>query len=885
MREQRYDLERAIGSWRHSLELRRIFLKDDLDELEDHLRKEILRLTKDGAKPKQAFLTASESLGNQVELENAYQPVRFGKHKRSQSFLNEMLFGLSMLKHYVHISLRSFRRHAVQTCITVSGLSLALVASLVIVLYVQDELSYDRFHEDAESVHRIRSARDGDYRALMPASMAEALSTDYPDIQSVVRLFKHWEVPLISNGDMGSYEQSFYFADSSFFDVFTFELLRGNSKKALNQPNSVLLTESSARRYFGEEDPIGQTIRYKGGTDLIVTGILADIPANSHIHPDFVASMSTLPLVSYSRIMEEWAVFYTYVRTRPGVSADQLEEAIEPLRARMAGARTNFELDAQPLTSIHLRSQMSSELEANGDIRFMFMLISIGVLVLLIASINHVNIATARAMKRAREVAVRKVAGAKRAEVIQQFYVEAFVLVFVSLVVSVGIVFAFSSFLENVTGKELLLSNVSVNLLLAGLALSLVMGLMAGSYPALFLSRFQPARVLKGAFVSSRSGRRLRNLLVVAQFSASAVLIVVTLMVSKQIAHIQSVDLGFNSDNVLAIPVPGQETRSQYASMRNAWLQNSSVVSVAATASSYPGKRHSDGHTLRRLEDGPEDIHVVQRNWVDAHYFETMGISFLSGAGFHDDPSQNLRSIILNETAARTLGWSEPETATGEMVFVNPESDSLAFQIVGIVRDFNYESLHSEIGPLFFTSTHFPTIVLARVAENNLAGTVLDLQQTWKLFTDSPFTWSLLDMELESLYQADVKWGGMLRISTLFALFIACLGLLGLAAFIAETRTREIGIRKALGASSAGIVILVSKEFAVLILAAVLIAVPLSMMAVEEWLSTFAYRTELGVDVFLIGALILMATGLITVSYHAARAATAQPSVSLRSSE
>jgi len=885
MRITQFHLENAIKAWRHTLRLRRTFLEDDLDELEDHLRKEIQKRVEQGISEKEAFLSSSEMLGTQVELENAYQPVRFGKNKRARSVLNETMFSVSMLSHYIHIALRSFRRQFGQTVINVVGLSVALLACLLVGLYVQDEMSYDQFHEQADQIYRVRTGSEGNWQGMLRASMSETLRSDYSDVEASVRIFKHWETPLVSKDERGFYEPNFFFADNSLFQVFSFNLIRGNPREALKDPYSIVITERTARKYFGEQDPIGQTIVYNTRHELTVTGVLADTPENSHLHPDFVASMSTLPSVSYGGIMEEWQVFYTYVRLKENSSINSFKKSIEPLRSRMAGENASYELDFQPLSRIHLYSKMANELEPNGDYRFVLLMAVVGLLILIIASINHVNLATARAMKRAREVAVRKVSGAKRHEIIQQFYVEAFVLVFSSLLVAVVLMAILGPFFGAFIGKPDILSHLSVGLVAGGLMLTVAMGLLAGGYPAIFLSRYVPAEVLKGSFMNSVRGRKFRNILVVTQFAVSAVLIVVTMVVFRQMSHIQTADIGFDAENVVTVPVPGIEARGQYQTLRNALMDISSVSNLAATASTYPGERHSGGHSLRRPEQGISTTQIVQRNWVDAHYFSVLGIQMRSGKTFELEATRNSRSLILNEAAARLMGWTNPAEAIGESILLNPDSDSLSYSIIGVSENYNFESLHSEIGPLVFTPTNFPTVIVARLKSGSLSSTIAEMQEVWNQVTGQPFNYSFLDEELSELYMTDARWGGMLRMSTMFALFIASLGLLGLAAFMAESRKREIGIRKALGATSAGIVMLISKDFVRLILLAIVVAAPLSYLASQEWLSSFAFQTEIGIDVFIVGALILLGIGGLTVSFHATKAALADPSKSLRSSE
>jgi putative ABC transport system permease protein len=788
--------------------------------------------------------------------------------------------GPIMLRSYFTIALRNVRKQKGYAFINISGLAMGMAVCLLILLYVQDELSYDRFHEHAEDTYRlVLESRDGERSGTMSASLGPALAQENGEIQAAVRLFKHWEAPLIARADEGFIEAAFYFADSSFFGVFSFPLRQGDAATALAAPFSVVLTESAARKYFGSANPLGQTLRYNSRHDLTVTGVMTEVPSHSHLQPDFVASMPTLPQVSFAQIMEQWGVFYHYVVLAPGASPATLARKGQDLMARRAGSETPPKLHLQPLTSIHLHSQLSKELEANSDIRYVYLLSTIGLLLLLIACINYMNLATARSMRRAREVGIRKAAGAGRGQIVRQFFGESFLLAFLALALALTLVGVLLPAFNQLSGKALSLSLTYGTLLPGSIAVTLVVALLAGSYPAVFLSRFKPVEVLKGSFKSRSEGQGLRKSLVVVQFAASVVLITSTLVISQQLDFVRDAELGFEKEQVVAVPVQDPALRQRYTALRDSWLREASVLSVGATSSAYPGKRHSDGHTLRREGASDEESLDVLRNWVDAAYLETLGIDLMVGTGFSQDEMDVRDEIVLNEATVRALGWMSPEEALGQSLTLNDEP----FRVVGVTPDFHVTSLHHRVEPLVLTPAGGGvTNLLVQVQTDDLPQALAGLEATWKTFSEQPFSYTFLDDQFEALYRADAQWGQIVRYASLLAILIACLGLFGLAAFTAEQRTKEIGIRKVLGATVPHLLLLLTRHIVLLVGVAFVIAVPISYVAMNRWLDDFAYRVDISWPIFLMAGLTALGVALLTVSYQAIRAAMADPVKSLR---
>jgi len=876
-----FDLDKAIASWRRSFRYRRVFFEDDLEELERHVRDHTAWLVGQGRPEKEAFQEALRKVGDYAVMEAEYRKVFWAKTKHRRNLLRAFVGEMSMLKNYVKVALRNLQKHKGYAFINVAGLAVGITSCLLILLYGQDEVRYDRFHAHADRMYRVLEANTAETNASSMFFVADRLVEAYPEVQAATRLFRHWEAPLIALEQTGYIEDQFFFADSAFFDVFSFPLLRGDPETALDAPFSVVLTETAARQYFGDADPMGRTMRYNTRHELRITGVMQDVPSQSHFRPDFVAAMPTLPLVSYARIQEQWKVFYTYVVLREGVPADDLAQKAEDFYRRHYGPDSPARLLLQPVTEIHLRSQVANEIEANSDVRYLYLLSAIGLLILLIACINYMNLATARSAHRAREVGMRKMAGAYRGQIVRQFFGESLFLSLLALLLSVGLARLLLPVLNQLTGKALSLDLGAGWLLAGGIGLALWVGLIAGVYPALFLSRFHPAEVLKGQFRSSRHGRWLRKSLVVVQFATSVVLLIGTLVVYQQLDYVRASKLGFDTEQVVVIPVQDPEVRRHYATLCEEWLRNPEVVAVGATSSSYPGRSHSFGHTVKRVGASEDEAVVMYRNWVDSSFVGTLGLELAAGRGFSGAREAEETAVLLNEAAVQALGWTAPEAALGETVLLGASEERM---VLGVVKDFHFKSLHHRIEPLILTPQyHTPTNLLVRIRPREVPRTLNTLQATWERFSPGqPFTYTFLDDTVEALYRADARWGQVVGYAALLALLIGCLGLFGLAAFSAEQRTKEVGVRKALGASVFGLVALLSGDFLRLVGVAFVVAAPVAYAIMHHWLENFAYRIEMSWQTFLMAGLIALLVAVVTVSYQAIKAALADPVKSLR---
>jgi putative ABC transport system permease protein len=790
-----------------------------------------------------------------------------------------------MLKNHLKLALRYFVRHKGYSILNVMGLAVGMACCLLIAAYVQDELQYDRMHVAADRIFRVTFQLEGfDESTNNPAPLGPALAAQFPEIQSSVRLFKHWFAPLIANGEQGFIEERVFFADTAFLSVFSFPLAAGDRATALQQPNSVLLTASSAQKYFGAEDPMGKQLRLNTDIALTVTGVLADIPPTSHLHPDFVVTFATLSSIFGPQILNGYGMnaFKIYVLLREAAAAPELNAKI----ARFIPERINPDRKAllrlQPLNDIHLGSRLSGEFEANSDIRYVYILSAIAFLILIIAAINYTNLAIAQSAGRAKEVGIRKVTGAHRKALVLQFIGESFVNVAVALILSLGLAELATPLVNALSGKALsVLALVSGwNLaLLAGLAIML--SVIAGSYPALLISRFQPAAVLKGMSDKGVKLSRLRQGLVVLQFSAAAVMAIGAMVVYNQLEYVKTTKLGFQKEQVLVVRVKDGAITSNPNALHTELLRLPKVESVA-WANAMPGKGHA-GDRMRWEGSTDEQFFTTSVSWVDENFLTTLdlklaaGGNFSSPADFGDD-----KIAIINEAAVRAIGWASPEAALGKTLF-DAGTASGRPRIVGVIKDFHFESLHQKITPLVLFPQATAAYLLVRVAPQKLQQTIADLKTTWDRFAaEQTFAYSFLDDDFDSLYRAEERWSALIGAGAMLALLTACLGLFGLASFLVEQKTKEVGIRKVLGASVPGIILLLSKQFLKLVALANVIAWPIAYAMATLWLEDFAYRIEPGAVLFLLSGIATSLIAFVTVSYQALKTARANPVEALR---
>ncbi|CAN5824289.1 ABC transporter permease [soil metagenome] len=803
-----------------------------------------------------------------------------------------------MLKNHLKIAFRNLWRHKSFSAINIAGLAIGMATCLVIGLFVKYELSYDRFHEKADRIVRVvfRGEVQGEKmnEAHVMPPIAQALLADFPDVQEATRL-RAYGMPRVVYGDKSFREDAFAFVDANFFQVFTLPFLQGDPQTALLQPNTVVLSEEVAQKYFGDEDPLGKVLEFKSlNASCTVTGVMKPVPANSHMQFAILASMVSFPEAQNPSWLQ--SEFYTYLVLPQGYDYRQLEAKLPQVVEKYLGPQmqqgmglslaqfrekgNDLGLFLQPLTDIYLHSDFQYDLGPRGDIRYVYLFGAIAVFMLLIACINFMNLSTAGASKRAREVGIKKVMGSQKGQLVRQFLLESILLAAFSLLLAVIVVESVLPVFNTLAGKDLHLPLLSTGWLVPVLVLfGVLVGLLAGSYPAFFLSSFRPVAVLKGTFMAGKKSLSLRSGLVVFQFCISTALIVCTTVVYQQLRLIQSTDVGYDKDQVLVLPetfVLGQQEEV----FRQRILQDPRVERVSASGYLPAGPSNNNNFFIYPGEEASGQIKTLRYD-VDDQYIPTLGMHLAAGRNFSREFATDTAGIILNETAARALGWGE--NALGQTL-TNDNEGKRQYRVIGVVKDFHFRSLHERISPLVMTLSKKAGTLIVKANTEDVAGLVASLDEQWKtLTTEEPFVFSFLDDRYNQTYAAERKTGQLLGISAGLTIFVACLGLFGLATFTAEQRTKEIGIRKVLVASVASIVALLSTDFLKLVLLANVIAWPLAGWAMHRWLQDFAYRIDLTWWMFGLTGLLALLIALLTVSFQSVKAALKDPVKSLRS--
>ncbi len=793
-----------------------------------------------------------------------------------------------MLKNYLKIAFRNILRFKVYSFVSVAGLTIGLVLSFLILLFVQNELSYDRYNKNAEDIYRLRedfipNGGSTIHTALSSAAIGPALLADFPEVRSFVRFFKYFHKAVISYRDKNFFETKFFFADSSVFNIFTWHLLEGDPKTALTEPYTVVITKSMARKYFGKEDPVGKILSFNHWKNFRVTGIVQDLSPDSHFTFNFLASFATLKSMLYTHgELNDWQgnlEFYTYLMLRKNSSPQGLEEQIQHLIAEHAKA-TNYRLVShlEPLTSIHLHSSLEYEIAPQGDIAYVRIFSVVAILVLLIACINFVNISTARSATRMREVGIRKVVGAKKSQLIGQFLGESVLLSVIALVFAFGMTEVLLPVFNFVTGKDLALDvyhHLSITLDFVGVAL--LVGIIAGIYPAFVLSSFHPAETVKRVAGIDRKAVFLRRGLVAAQFAISIALIICTYLIFLQLKYTEDKRLGFNKEQVIVLP-----TMWNHNPFKNELLKNSKILGVAI-ASALPGKGILSTYNVSLLDGGAgQEPWIIKAFYGDFDFARTLKLDFTAGRDFSERFSTDSNTFIINEAACKKFGFNSPKDMIGRRVLL---AGWLKGSVIGVVKDFNFESLHQRVDPVIITPVLYGSdeYIAVRIAPHDIRSTLGLIKQEWHKFApDTPFEWSFLSDDLNALYKSDERLATIFGYFSSSGILIACLGLFGLAAFSLERRTKEIAIRKVHGASISNIVFLLSRESFWLVLSGNIVAWPVAYFVMSKWLETFAYRVSISPWVFVTSAALALIIASLTVSFHAIKAATANPVESLR---
>ena len=800
---------------------------------------------------------------------------------------NSIIWSFIMFNNYLKIALRNIKKAKGYALINISGLTVGMTCCILILLWVRDELSFDRFHENAEVIYRITEHQynsSGDYFpvAVTPWPLAEALKNDFPEIVESARL-RIWPNRLIGYEDKKFYEDHFVAVDPSFLNLFDFPLVKGDINTALTEPNTILITEETAVRYFGNEDPIGKVLTFHNRYSFEVTGVLENTPRNSHIKFDFLVPFeSTLREFGWS---DSWGdnSYTTYIQLAENASPQQISEKIYNLITKVS-PQTGTRLILQPLIDIHLRSDYAIDLYGHTENKAIYVTAFsvIAMFILLIACINFMNLSTARSEKRSKEVGLRKVVGASRPNIITQFYGESLFMTVISFLLSMLLVYLFLPAFNNVSGKLLTLDSIKEPVFLLGLlGILLITGLVSGSYPALVQSSFKPVDSIKGRGLGLSSGTRkplFRRVLVIIQFTLSVILIVGTLFVHKQINYMLNKELGYEKDSIIYF-IKRAEVRRQYDAFKAELLRDPNITGVTTSSDIPTYTVHSFSGGLSWEGKDPETSFLMHHYSIDHDFIETFNMKMTEGRNFSKafPVDDSTKSFIVNETAVKAMGLKDPVGSRFQMW----GNDG---QIVGVVKDFHYKSLQKEIEPLVMRidpSRDSYVFVKFRPEQNQEA--IASVRNVYGSFNpDYPLDFSFLDESVALLYDSEQKTRTIFDYFTIIAIMISCLGLYGLAAYMAQQKTKEIGVRKVLGASITNIVSNLSKEFIILVFMANAVAWPLAYLAMTKWLNNFAYRVNLNVWIFVLSGLSAMAIALFTVSFQSVKAAAANPVEALR---
>lgn len=806
-----------------------------------------------------------------------------------------------MLRNFVKIALRNLFKNKLYTFINVGGLAISIAVCTLILLFVQSETSYDNYHPDGDNLYRLALDRlypDHISRyAVTPAAMASQAKADHPEVKDFTRLWKSFNDVNVQFEDQTYLEPNFIAADSNFFSIFGIRLIQGDPDKVLTPQNAVVLTESTVTKYFGNADPMGKILKGAFG-DLIVTGISEDVPDHTHFHYDLLINTLSLQFLQQPNYLN-FSV-YNYLLLQEGADPvafeDKLEQVVEVYAAgqieRSQGisfedykaSGNGYHYYLQPVRDIHLTSQLEGEFEANGNITYIYIFVSISIFVLALAAVNFINLATARSTERSREVGIRKVLGSFRKQLISQFLVESMLISIMGTLLGIGLVFLTMPYFNDLAQKQIAFDLLSNPFFIPGFIIfALVIGIAAGIYPAFVLSSFSPAVVLKGKIISGQRGTWIRNGLVIFQFWISIVLICCTLIVNDQMQYLQNKELGFDRENTLVI--------DQAFALQNPRTFREQILKIpgvqqAAATSAMPGTGLYFGSSFKMA--GMDESVALNCAVFDENFIPTMGMHIVQGRGF-DLQFQDSLSLILNEKAVTAMGI-EGNPIGQRIANLNPANpqNNAEYTVIGVLADYNYRSLHTEITPMAIfsdqSSQSFVSALPVKVQSNNLQQTIASIQAIWdKMVPNSAFSFDFLDENLAQLYNTEERSGYLFLVFASIAIVIACVGLFGLAAYIVGNRVKEIGVRKVLGASSVSVVLMLMKDFNKLILIAVLVAVPVTVLIMRSWLEGFAYYQHIRPAIFVIGGVLALLVAWATVSYQSIKAAVANPVKALRS--
>jgi putative ABC transport system permease protein len=787
-----------------------------------------------------------------------------------------------MIKNLLKTAVRHIRKHSGYSLLNILGLTLGISSALFLIIYVSDELSYDKYHENADRIYRVSSKiteTDDQFTwnvAQIP--MGPQVVQDYPEVQSFVR-FINMPRALYKFEDKEYIEENFYYADSTLFDIFTYKVLKGEVRSAVKDPGKIVLAETVAARYFGDADPVGKTLA-TGNSTFEVTGVIEDIPSNSHFRFDAVAARNNLP-----KQLGNWGNFgvFTYLLFPRDLDVKIFEAKIQGMydahmKTIFEPLKIKIEYILEPITRIHLYSTNPGEPEPTGSITYVIIFGIVALFLVLIAAMNYMNLATARSTSRAREVGLRKVVGSRRGPLVVQFLSESIVLTIISLIISVILLIILLPKFNLLAGKSFDLSIMySPEVIISVIGVLLIVGIIGGSYPAFFLSKFSPVTVMKDEITHGSAGSLFRKILVVIQFTISVAMIICTLVVFRQLKYLKTMDHGFNQENVLTLQL-NQGMVRKYPVLKQALMGNNDIKYVTSTNTPIG---EGSAKVIFNMET---DQGMVQRGInfavVDHDFVDALGIKIINGRDFQQDmPSDTLTGVVVNETLANRMGWSD---AIGKKVELGNRG-VIDARVIGVMKDYHQTGMYNEIESLMLIYRERNNIIYVKLSGNNTEQTMSFIENKWKeVFPDQPFSYTFLSERFNRQFEADEKRGLIFTMFTILAILIACLGLFGLASYMVEHRTKEIGIRKVFGADEGVIVRLISKEFLLLIAVSIVIAIPLAYYFMSNWLENYVYRTKIGVPLLLLAAILTIVITFITISYKAYQASIMNPARSLK---
>ncbi len=805
-----------------------------------------------------------------------------------------------MIKNLFKVAVRNIWKKKLFSLINILGLTIGITCFFLIIVNVRDEFSYDNFHQDKERIYRVALERiypdNVVFYAIIPYSIGDAMNRDMPEVEDMTRILFTQQAAVFQYEDQTYEETKFLFVEPNFFDMFSIPLIQGDRDSAFSTQNSIMMTKDTAIKYFGNDDPIGKSLTTPQG-EFLVSGVVENVPKNSHLEFDFLASLSIIGFQNQPNYVS-FSVL-TYVKLTKNAGPKEIETKMPALVEQYAAgqiqaqtgvsfqdytaAGNGYNYFMQPIEAIHLHSRLTNEIKPNGNITYVYVQIAIAFFLIFIACINFMNLATAQSTSRAREVGIRKIVGSTRGSLIRQFLFESLVMSLISLIFAVMLIQLILPTFNQLIRKQLSLQNLldPFNIILF-LAIGIVVGIFAGSYPSFVLSAYQPVTVIRGRYATSRKGTLLRNVLVIFQFALSIILISMTIQVFRQMNFIQSRDLGFQKDNVIVIE-RAYSLQNRGESFKQELLSLPGVLRASGSDTVVQGGFYA-GDFFR--SDRDPEVKTTRGMVIDEDFIKAMGLEILEGRGFSKEFNED-RNLLVNEATIREFGWTDPVGMKIRRMGDQNDPTMGEYTIIGVVKDFHYESLHKDIDSFMFfciprEQQVYPLLNI-KIQSLNVGETIAAIEDKWSQFVPGqPFSYYFLDERLDALYNNEKTSGQIFNIFSVLTIFIACVGLFGLSAYMASQRTKEIGIRKVLGSTSTKIVVLLSKDFSILVLIAFIPAAISSYFVMVGWLKSFVYRTNISLWTFLLSGLVAFLVAQITVSFQALKAANAHPADAIR---